>query len=272
MDPNEALKNLRDAMRRLGEWEAGLFPRPDLDEAITDATEAWESLDGWLKRDGFLPADWQSDDEKAARAMSAEAMADLMAMHEEPLDPELAEWLRESESFGQVLKHPLVNQIIVIPGLANRTLRAKQEALAEAEDAEDWHAAVFLHERPYRCDALVDYVVGRGENDEVLSLAGHLAGDPRPRRRRLGRLREHPPVHGGVDRDVRRRLSGSAPRPSAQRSTRCPTRSPHGAGTSTTAAGATPPTRRSPSSSRPASVPRTRSSRCRSPSRRCSAT
>jgi hypothetical protein len=104
--------------------------------------------------------------------MSAEAMADLMAMHDEPLLPELAEWLRESESFGQVLKHPLVNQIIVIPGLANRTLLAKQEALAEAEDAEDWHAAVFLHERPYRCDALVDYVVGRGEADEVLSLAG----------------------------------------------------------------------------------------------------
>jgi hypothetical protein len=74
MDPNEALKKLRDAMAALRtwndaeEWHVDAETISNLASDITDATESFEALDGWLGRDGFLPADWQSDDEKAARA------------------------------------------------------------------------------------------------------------------------------------------------------------------------------------------------------------
>lgn len=44
MDPNQALKNLRDMIR---------------DTEDLDLIEQFEALDGWLSRGGFLPADWE---------------------------------------------------------------------------------------------------------------------------------------------------------------------------------------------------------------------
>lgn len=73
MDPNEALKNLREVMPRLRAWEENeewSVAPSDLtqhDEDLRTAVDAFEALDGWLSKDGFLPADWESDDEKAAR-------------------------------------------------------------------------------------------------------------------------------------------------------------------------------------------------------------
>jgi hypothetical protein len=74
MDPNVSLARLRDAMARLHaheqkpEWETNPAALRAHDDDLRDAVDAFEALDGWLSRDGFLPDDWQSDDEKAARA------------------------------------------------------------------------------------------------------------------------------------------------------------------------------------------------------------
>lgn len=82
---------------------------------------------------------------------------------EEDLDPELALYLTTSDVVGQVLKHPLVFHVPYhsrLAGLANRQLRGKREALASAKAEENWHSYVFLHERAYRAEALLEVVEG----------------------------------------------------------------------------------------------------------------
>lgn len=88
------------------------------------------------------------------------------------LRPELVPYVEPDGPLGPQLKHPLVFDIpLTLPGRANEAYDYKVEALAKAIEREDWHDVVFLHERPYRCDALIDYVVGRDENGVALSLS-----------------------------------------------------------------------------------------------------
>lgn len=54
MDPNEALRRIRDAIRAAQECQD---PQDWADHAI-DAIDAFEALDGWIMRGGFLPRDW----------------------------------------------------------------------------------------------------------------------------------------------------------------------------------------------------------------------
>lgn len=99
-------------------------------------------------------------------------MMDLAAMHSEELHPDLVPYQFESGLGLPMLGHPLVHDIMPNNGLANRAYAAKKQALAEAIAAEDWHRVVFLHERPYRCEALIDYVLGRDDStEEVLPLS-----------------------------------------------------------------------------------------------------
>lgn len=69
MDPNEALRLVRAHIAQMKvedeTREDGWIGRHV--QQGRDLAEAFEALDGWLSRDGFLPDDWQSDDEKAAR-------------------------------------------------------------------------------------------------------------------------------------------------------------------------------------------------------------
>jgi hypothetical protein len=58
MDPNETLKQLRDAMARLSDYQTGPFPRPSLDDAVDDAIEMFASLDLWLSNGGAKPDVW----------------------------------------------------------------------------------------------------------------------------------------------------------------------------------------------------------------------
>jgi hypothetical protein len=59
MDPDEALAKARDALKILrdredrggGNLEAAV-------RASSDLEDAFEALDGWLSRGGFLPEDW----------------------------------------------------------------------------------------------------------------------------------------------------------------------------------------------------------------------
>lgn len=57
MDPNEALRMLRDAYSR---WEdtIGALSGPAID-AGSDLRDAAVALDEWLSRGGFLPEAWQ---------------------------------------------------------------------------------------------------------------------------------------------------------------------------------------------------------------------
>lgn len=90
-------------------------------------------------------------------------MLDLAAMRDEPLSPELVEWVEQGQ-WGPMLRHPLVYMVpLILPGQANRALVAKRAAIAEYAAAGDWRMVVFLHERPYRLKALIDYVTGHDE-------------------------------------------------------------------------------------------------------------
>lgn len=64
MDPDIALRRLRETMGRLREWaeadEWHIDPKAlsAHDDDLADAVEAFESLDGWLSIRGFAPQDW----------------------------------------------------------------------------------------------------------------------------------------------------------------------------------------------------------------------
>jgi hypothetical protein len=94
----------------------------------------------------------------------------------EPLHPDLKPWLRDGP-MGLMLNSPLVQDITVnleCCALLNKRYDLKREALARAREKKNWDSYIFLHERPYRLDALCDLV-----NDDVLSdqqyweLVGH---------------------------------------------------------------------------------------------------
>lgn len=110
-------------------------------------------------------------DVKALDEGTLKWMAEAKAMMAEPLDEELQGYVEDSDTWGPMLRHPLVYMIpLVMPGQANQTLRYKQQQLSEAEAEQDWHKCVFLHERAYRLEALIDYCTGRGEDWGVLPL------------------------------------------------------------------------------------------------------
>jgi hypothetical protein len=80
---------------------------------------------------------------------------------EEPvdLDPELQQYVRNSDVLGACIKHPLVYSMIHVPqfnGRMNKQLQAKKQAVAEALADQQWHSYVFLHERPWRIMAFKD--------------------------------------------------------------------------------------------------------------------
>lgn len=90
-------------------------------------------------------------------------MEDMKAMQVETLHPDLEAWVEEDGPMGAMLRHPLVYDMMVraTPGLANRSYEYKKQRLVEAEAEKDWRTCIFLHERPYRFRALIDYTVGR---------------------------------------------------------------------------------------------------------------
>lgn len=79
-----------------------------------------------------------------------------LARSDEPLHPDLVPWLVESERIGTVLKHPLVFDVPYFgAGMANYRYKAKTKAIKQALAEEKWRTYVFLHERPYRLEALL---------------------------------------------------------------------------------------------------------------------
>ena len=57
MDPNAALKSARECMST-----ACMTDDDEIkEEALTNMMGAFDALDGWLSRGGFLPADWMTN-------------------------------------------------------------------------------------------------------------------------------------------------------------------------------------------------------------------
>lgn len=89
-----------------------------------------------------------------------EHFAEMAAARDAVLHPDLVPWVEEG-SWGEMLRHPLVYMVpLMLPGHANEAYLYKKRLLAEAIDEQAWHTVVFLHERPYRLDMLIDYVTG----------------------------------------------------------------------------------------------------------------
>ena len=87
--------------------------------------------------------------------------ADLLALitSREPLHPDLQDYYTTDGSLGPCLRHPLVYHVMgVMPGLANAQYAAKKAKAHAAKQEGDWHSYVFLHERPWRLDAVLDIV------------------------------------------------------------------------------------------------------------------
>lgn len=77
----------------------------------------------------------------------------------EPLVPELAKHLTAHPAFGTTLRHPLVQFLFFHDALAkhaNLAYASKAKLLREADEAGDFDRAVFLHERPWRLQALAE--------------------------------------------------------------------------------------------------------------------
>ena len=75
----------------------------------------------------------------------------------EDLNPELEGYIERRDRIGFVLHHPLIIQVMYTPIFnkrINRMYAYKQERLARAVEEQDWGKFIFLHERPYRLDAL----------------------------------------------------------------------------------------------------------------------
>lgn len=98
-------------------------------------------------------------------------MRDLMALADEPLHPDLVDWVEDGD-WGRMLRHPLVYSVpLTLPGWANKAYTRKREILEEYVRDEDWSGVIWLHERPYRLRALVDYCIGRRDDDTPLPLS-----------------------------------------------------------------------------------------------------
>jgi hypothetical protein len=94
---------------------------------------------------------------------------------EEDLDEELEQYLEENEDGWTMIRHPLVYSIMHMPPLNKRInlqLRQKQEAVAKALEEREWHSYIFLHERPYRCQAFQEIAAEMDDAEywETLSL------------------------------------------------------------------------------------------------------
>lgn len=76
----------------------------------------------------------------------------------EDLHPDLVPHLRQG-SLGQMLHHPLMINVIhhdMQNAFANKQYAAKSAAVEEAAQEGKWSTYIFLHERPYRFDALME--------------------------------------------------------------------------------------------------------------------
>lgn len=91
-------------------------------------------------------------------SLTSPAVPDLAALLAQggELVPDLELYRTRHPALGFVLQHPLVYFVPFFPQMAayaNEMLRQKEAALKAAIENKGWGKAVFLHERPWRCEA-----------------------------------------------------------------------------------------------------------------------
>jgi hypothetical protein len=67
MDPNEALRLIRAYIAQMREEDTppgGIGTSPTFVQHARDLAETFEGLDEWLSKDGFLPRDWEAEEDK----------------------------------------------------------------------------------------------------------------------------------------------------------------------------------------------------------------
>jgi hypothetical protein len=85
----------------------------------------------------------------------SDAELDLLELmtREEELHDDLKPWVVKDGPFGPMLKHPLVQEIILDTSRCarvNMSYAFKLEAIADAKIKQQWDRYIFLRERPYR--------------------------------------------------------------------------------------------------------------------------
>lgn len=94
-------------------------------------------------------------------ASQLQALMDLKAEMTAELHPDLKPYLLTGP-VGQMIKHPLINEILVIPGMhghSNRLYEKRKALLVEYRESRSWARYVFTHERPWRADALAELII-----------------------------------------------------------------------------------------------------------------
>lgn len=106
--------------------------------------------------------------------LTSDQMQRMLEDRAAELHPDLVDWVEEG-TWGPMLRHPLVYAVPLFSnGLANKAYEAKRKALAEAVEAQEWASVLWIHERPHRLNALIEYVTGRdGDTNEVLPATDH---------------------------------------------------------------------------------------------------
>ncbi len=94
-------------------------------------------------------------------------MMDLLNKKED-LHPDLVPHLRHDGPLGQMIHHPLVINIVHTDAenaRVNASYLAKKQAVDAAMAEKKWQSYIWMHERPYRFDALMDAIRAGGFDD-----------------------------------------------------------------------------------------------------------
>ncbi len=109
---------------------------------------------------------------------------DLQALmfREEAICDELAPYVQERGDLGTMIHHPLVIELMFDPkrcGLVNKRFQHKQSEVEKCLTEGKYATAIFLHERPYRFDALMEYMTEYNLEDEpnFWEIVGHIWTD-----------------------------------------------------------------------------------------------
>lgn len=90
---------------------------------------------------------------------AADFFAEHVRLAAEDLHPDLEPYTEDNDSLGTVLRHPLVYQVpLLTNGHANQMYEHKLRQLERAIAENDYSSLVYLHERPYRLNAFIEFV------------------------------------------------------------------------------------------------------------------
>ncbi len=88
-------------------------------------------------------------------------LQELTTTNPPPLHIELHRHIQDGGILGQIIRHPLILSVPYHPmfnDLLNKSLEHRKQKLKESLEANDYARAIFLHERPFRLEAFMEYM------------------------------------------------------------------------------------------------------------------